>query len=90
MNGIEELAKLFKERENNNEFAPIVGTIVSLPDLKIRRDKNIVLSAIHITSVIDLYQKDEAGDYINMNKDVVLLPYNKDNKYILIGVVHNA
>lgn len=90
MNGIEELAKLLRERDNKREFAPIFGTIVSLPALKVRRDKDIILSSMHVTSIIDLSEKDEGGNYINLNKEVVLLPYDNDNKYILIGVVHHA
>lgn len=90
MNGIEELAKMLHERDNKREFAPIFGTIVSLPALKVRRDKDIILSSMHVTSIIDLSEKDEDGNYINLNKEVVLLPYDNDNKYILIGVVHHA
>ena len=34
MNGITELAKLFKERENQNDYSPVFGTIIELPNTK--------------------------------------------------------
>ena len=33
MNGITELAKLLKERENSTEYTPMFGTIIELPEV---------------------------------------------------------
>ena len=92
MSGITELAKLFNERNNKADFAPVFGTVASLPDLKIQRnDKdNVVLAKIHIKSVFNVWETDDEGNYIYLNKQAVLLPYDDDNKYILIGVVQSG
>jgi hypothetical protein len=36
LNGITELAKILKERENNNDYSPLIGIIIQLPNLKVR------------------------------------------------------
>lgn len=36
MNGITELAKLLKERENVDGYSPMFGTVIELPNTKIR------------------------------------------------------
>lgn len=44
MEGISELAKMFKERESIKYMGPIVGTVLSPPpEIKIQIDKNIIL-----------------------------------------------
>lgn len=90
MNGITELAKILKGCENPLPFSPAFGTIKNLPDLKIQTESNIVLSKTQITSVFDVRKKDDNGNYIYLNKQAVLLPYENMNKYILIGVVHDG
>ena len=44
MNGITELAKLLKERENQNDYSPVFGTIIELPNTKIRINDKILLT----------------------------------------------
>ena len=34
MNGITELAKLLKERENSDGYSPMFGTVIELPNTK--------------------------------------------------------
>ncbi|MCT4593588.1 MAG: DUF2577 domain-containing protein [Anaeromicrobium sp.] len=49
MNGIVELAKLLKERENRDYMGPQVGNVISpLPEIKIRLDENIILDKNHL------------------------------------------
>ena len=47
----------------------------------------MILTAEYIKSIINIYVTDENGQYINLGKEVVLLPYNENQEYILIGVV---
>ncbi len=90
MNGTTEFAKLLKERENPSPFTPVFGLIAALPELKIQRDNNVLLSKAQVISIFDVREKDDEGNYIYLNKQAVLIPYNDDNKYILIGVVHDG
>ena len=87
MNGITELAKLLKERENQNDYSPVFGTIIELPDTKIRVNEKILLTEEYLVSCAAYKQQDDAGKYINLNKTAVLLPYSADQKYIMIGVL---
>lgn len=87
MDGILELAKILKERDNNIPLSPQFGTVVSLPDVKIQINDNVVLTKSHITALVNLSAKNDDGNYIYLNSRVVLLPYNGYQKYILLGVV---
>lgn len=49
MDGISELAKLFKERENKLYFGPQVGTVVNpLPNIQIGLGDKIILTKEHL------------------------------------------
>lgn len=87
MSGITELAKLLKERENSRGYSPVIGRIIQLPNLKIRVGDKVILTSAHIKSCISLTETDENGKYINLGKEVVLLPYADNQKFIVIGVV---
>lgn len=87
MNGITELAKLLKERENTNGYSPMIGRIIDLPDMKIRLGDKVILTYAHIKTCVSLNAVDESGRYIHLGKEVVLLPYSNNQKFILIGVV---
>lgn len=87
MNGVSELAKLFKDRENSDRYTPMFGTVIDLPDTKIRIKEKVILNDTHILFCIPLKETDENGVYINLNKEVVLLPYSDNQKFIVIGVV---
>ena len=87
MNGITELALLLKERENSAAYSPLFGRIVSLPNLKITVGDKITLSAAHIKRICEIDQQDSYGQYINLNREAVLLPYADGQKFILLGVV---
>ena len=80
MDGIGELAQLFKDRENGSAYAPIIGRVVDLPDIKIRVNERILLSARQLKFCVP-------PDGLEMGREVVLLPYSKGQKFILIGVV---
>ena len=87
MNGITELALLLKERENGASYSPIFGRIVSLPNLKITVGEKITLSDAHIKRICEIEQKDINNQYINLNREAVLLPYADGQKFIMLGVV---
>ena len=87
INGIIELARLLKERENSNGYSPMIGKIIELPNLKIRLGDKVILTSAHIKTCVSLNTVDESGKYINLGKEVVLLPYSDNQKFILIGVV---
>ena len=43
-----------------------------------------------VKSIFDIYEtrETESGtEYVNLNKEIVLLPYSNDNKFIAVGVV---
>ena len=87
MNGITEFAKLFKERENGDGYSPMFGTVIELPNTKIRISDKVILTDSHITLCINLKEQNADGEYINLGKTVVLLPYANGQKFIVIGVV---
>lgn len=87
MNGITELAQLFKDRDNQTEYSPIFGTIINLPNLAIRINEKIILTKNHIKSCIDLYEQDYDRDYVYLGKEVLLLPYFGMQKFVVIGVI---
>ncbi len=87
MSGITELAKLLKERENTNGYSPMMGRIIELPNIKIRLNDRVILTSVHLKSCMDLTEIDENGIYINLGKEVVLLPYADNQKFIVVGVV---
>lgn len=88
MDGITELAKLLKERENTAMYSPVFGRIIELPDTKIRVSDKIILNDSYVISCIDFKQQNADGEYICLGKEVVLLPYQNHQKFILIGVTH--
>ena len=87
MNGITELAKLLKERENDTGYSPMFGTIIELPQIKIRLNEKVILNNSHLKSCINLMMQNEDGDYIYLGKEVALLPFANNQKFLVIGVV---
>ncbi len=87
MNGITELAKLLKERENANGYSPMIGRIIGLPNLKIRLCDKVILTLSQIKTCVSLNAVDESGQFINLGKEVVLLPFADNQNFILIGVL---
>lgn len=87
MDGILELAKLIKGGEAPVRDGPVLGTIIRLPNLQIKLNDRILLDDDDVKSIVRVDQQDEYGRYINLNKQVILLPYFDENKYILLGVV---
>ena len=84
MDGITELALLFKARENKNEYSPMFGRVLELPRLKISIGNHIIITAEQVVCCTALRHNDE---YTDVGKQVVLLPYDNYQHYILIGVV---
>lgn len=86
-NGICELAKLLRERENRAEYSPMFGRVTALPNLQIQIGGRIVIDAESVKTCINLYETDADGQYLCLNKEVVLLPYAETQKFIVIGTV---
>ena len=90
MGAVEELARHIRDRDNPSPYTPMFGKIISLPELKIQLGNRILLDADDIKAIFDIYETritDGRAVYVNLNKDVVLLPYANDNKFIALGVV---
>ena len=87
MDGITELAKLLKERENEAGYSPVFGTIIELPNTKIRISDKIILNDSYIKALFDYKQQNIDNEYIYLGSEVVLLPYQNHQKFIMIGVV---
>ena len=89
-NGYTELAKMLKNLSKGETYGPVFGIITQLPDLIITRSNNIQLTKNHVVSIVNLYERDAEGRYIHNGKKVVLLPYNNDNSYIVLGVIQDG
>lgn len=90
MGAVEELARHIRDRDNPSPYTPMFGKIISLPELKIQLGNRILLDTDDIKAIFDIYETriiDERTVYVNLNKDVVLLPYANDNKFIALGVI---
>ena len=87
IDGITELAKLLKERENETGYSPVFGTIIELPNTKIRISDKIILNDSYIKALFDYKQQTSDQEYIYLGCEVVLLPYQNHQKFILMGVV---
>lgn len=91
MNGYTELARLFLERNNGKQYGPVIGKIISLPELRIQINEKIQLTAEKIISIFDIAEMktydDHRTEYVHLNKRVVLLPISDYQKFIAIGVI---
>jgi len=90
MDGYEYLARCFKERDNKPESEIKIGTVKSLPQLKIQVGEKVTLDERHIISLVDLYETkitDNAKIYVCLNKEVLLMRFDK--KFIVLGVIRN-
>ena len=87
MNGITELAKLFKQRDNYSSYSPMFGKVISLPSTKIAVGDKIILTDEYLAKCFNLNEQDQYGNYVNIGKTVVMLPYQDNQKFILIGVI---
>ncbi|WDV47146.1 DUF2577 family protein [Clostridiaceae bacterium M8S5] len=62
MQGINELAKLFKERDNNPYIGPLIGVVVEpLPDIQIALGEKILLTKENL--VVDLMFKEHERSF---------------------------
>lgn len=89
-NGVETLAKMFKDRENTSGDLIVFGQIIELPNLKIQYTSKIILTKEHIKSLIDLYKQDNDGRYVYMGREVAMIPYSDNNRYLVLGVTENG
>ncbi len=84
LDSVSELAKLFKERENQGVYSPMIGTVIELPAVRIRLGDKIILDASHLTMCVVLQHNEE---YSEIGREVVLLPYADGQNFIVIGVI---
>ena len=85
LDSVSELAKLFKERENQGVYSPMIGTVIELPNIRIRVGDKIILDGSHLTMCAVLQHNEE---YSDIGREVVLLPYADGQKYFVIGMVN--
>ena len=93
MDGVTELGARIKGRETR-QYSPMIGTITSLPELKIQLGDRVQIGADRVITVFDIYETvrhDTYTEYVNLNKHVVLLPCISESgsaaRFIAIGVV---
>ena len=89
LSGVTDLARQIQARDNPSAYTPKFGRIISLPKLVIQLGNNILLDDSDIKSVFDIYEtqeRDNHTEYKYLGKEVVLLPYDNDNKFVVIGV----
>lgn len=91
MNDVTRLAKHIRDRDNPTAYTPMFGTVISLPDLKIRLGSRVMLTAeSDIKFMFNIYAtttKDEITEYVYLGKEILLLPYGSDNKFVAVGVI---
>ena len=92
MSGVIDLARRISECANPSPYTPMIGKIISLPELTIQIGSKILLYADEVDMTLDIYEKEYDGDghfirYKYLGKDAVILPYSKDNKFVVIGVL---
>lgn len=93
MDGVTELAARIKGMETN-QYSPMIGTITSLPELKIQLGDRVHIGADKVIAVFDIFetvQHDTYTEYVNLGKQVILLPCISESgsaaRFIAIGVV---
>lgn len=94
MSGVIDLAVMIKNRDNLPQYSPMTGKIISLPELKIQLGDRTFLYEDDVSSIFNIYETKELGEhreYVNINKEIVLLPcYNNKGyikSFIAIGVL---
>ncbi len=88
MDGVYEMAKLLKERDNPVQYSPVIGTVEALPEIKVRINDKVVLGRENLKSTVDLLAQNADGEYIWQGKTVYLLPFMENNRiyeYLMIG-----
>ncbi len=84
MNGITALAKHIRDRDNPSPYTPMLGRIISLPELKIQLGSRILLYADDVQTTFDIYEKEYDSDghflrYKHMGKQAVMCVYNTED-----------
>jgi hypothetical protein len=84
MNGVEELAKLLKERDNNEHMGMVTATVIdAMPNIKLSLGDRIILTASHLI-IANLVT---TVDYLSSGDTVILMPNRTEQKYFLIDKV---
>lgn len=90
MDGITELAKLLKARDNPQIPSINIGIIISpLPNIEVSLGNKIILNKDHlyISSHIYNHYKNIDETYLNANDKVMLIPTSDEQMYYLVDKV---
>lgn len=94
MDGITELAKLFKERENPNLSEIQIGKVIGINPFTVTLGDKIILDVDDLVVAESAYYKYELIDGVikqviklSVNDDVILIPSSDEQTYYLIDKV---
>ena len=88
MDNITKLAKHMKERGDSAPYSPMLGRIISLPELKIHISDRVILRKEDVDLTFDIYENEVCDGrrvYEHLGKRAVLLPVG--GRFIVIGVL---
>ena len=89
MNGISELAKMFKDRDNVHYLGPQIGKVINpLPAIKVSLGNQIILEKDNLLIAGHVYQHYHYIDpdrYLNAGDEVILIPTTDQQKYYLMN-----
>ena len=84
MNGVEELAKLFKDRNNREHMGMVTATVIeAMPNIRLSLGDRIILTTSHLI-IANLVATE---DYLMVGDTVILMPNRTEQKYFLIDKV---
>ena len=87
-----EMAKILKQRENEEYDFPVSGIVAEIDDtdIKIALNEKVVLNRDMICSIFNLFEKNADGDFIWLGRRIYLLPFFVSGrkaiyKYLALG-----
>lgn len=89
MDGMSEMAKLLKERENRPYTGPILGKVIKpLPDIQVRVGDRIILKSNHLIVSGHIFKNYKVNDnqWLKAGETVILVPTVDDQKYFILDV----
>lgn len=87
MDGINELAKMLRERDNKQTMDNVqLGRVISLPpNIKVQMDNKIIIGKDRL--LISSYVLSGYAYTLEIGDKVALIPYDNDQKYLLVDKV---
>lgn len=87
-----EMAKILKQRENEEYDFPVSGIVAEIDDadIKIALNEKVVLNRDMIRSTFNIFEKNADGDFIWLGRRIYLLPFFVSGqkaiyKYLALG-----